>query len=117
MTSSSSGVGVGSVDIVGLRLYRRLGSFAAGIEHVAGTSVIQRAKPNLTCGDVSGPGWDRTSDLPRVKLRRSQNRDVCAGQSGRTGLILRVQSTRYDRRGGYRADENEPVIRRHGRTT
>ena len=21
----------------------------------------------LACGDVSGPGWDRTSDLPRVK--------------------------------------------------
>jgi hypothetical protein len=21
----------------------------------------------LTCGDRGGPGWDRTSDLPRVK--------------------------------------------------
>ena len=61
----------------------------------------------------SGPGWDRTSDLPRVKLKRCQKRDVCAGQAGRTGPSLRVQSTRYERRGGCGADENRPAIRSH----
>jgi hypothetical protein len=82
--------------------------------YLARGSKIQ-TKPSLSCTDACGPGWDRTSDLPRVKLRRSQNRAVCAGQAGPTGLILRAQSTRYDGRGGYGADEIEPVIRGHGR--
>jgi DNA invertase Pin-like site-specific DNA recombinase len=56
-------------------------------------------------------GWDRTSDLPRVKLRRSQKSDVCAGQAGRIGPIVRVESTQYERHGGCGADENEPAIR------
>jgi hypothetical protein len=25
------------------------------------------SKPRLTCDDGGGPGWDRTSDLPRVR--------------------------------------------------
>ena len=29
--------------------------------------VSQIYVPNLSCGNMSGPGWDRTSDLPRVK--------------------------------------------------
>jgi hypothetical protein len=41
-----------------------------------------------------------------VKLKRCQNRGVCAGQVGRTGLIFGVQSTCYDSRGGYGADKN-----------
>jgi hypothetical protein len=57
-------------------------------------------------------GWDRTSDLPRVKLRLSQEGVVCAGHAGRTGPILKVTSTQSKRRGGYGADENESVI--HG---
>ena len=61
-----------------------------------------------TCTDLSGPGWDRTSDLPRVKLKRCQERDLCAGQVGRTGPILGVQNMRYKRRGGCRADEIDP---------
>jgi hypothetical protein len=48
-----------------------------------------------------------------VKLTGSQKRDVCAGQTGRIGPILRVQSTQSERRGGCGADENDPVIRRH----
>ena len=63
---------------------------------------------------LGGQGRDRTADLPLFRRTRSQKRDVCAGQAGQTGLILRVQSTRYDRSGGCRADENEPVINRHG---
>ena len=63
----------------------------------------------VTCTDACGPGWDRTSDLPRVKLRRSQNRDVCAGQIGRAGPILRVQSTQSKPRSGCGADEVEPL--------
>jgi hypothetical protein len=56
-------------------------------------------------------GCDRTSDLPRVKLRGSQKRDACGGQTGRIGPILRVQSTQSERRGGCGADENKLVIR------
>jgi hypothetical protein len=58
-------------------------------------------------------GGPSRSDLQFFRRTRSQRRDVCAGQAGRIGLILRVQSTRYDRCGGYRADENERLIRRH----
>jgi hypothetical protein len=61
-----------------------------------------------------GGGWIGPPDLPLFRLRRCQKPDVCTGRAGRTGLILRVQSTRYERRGGYGADEIEPVIRRHG---
>ena len=35
------------------------------------------------------------------------------GQTGRIGPVLGVQSTRYDRRGGRGAYENEAVIRRY----
>jgi hypothetical protein len=41
--------------------------------------------------------------------------DVHAGQAGRTGPILGVQNTRYERRRGCGADEIEAVIRRHER--
>jgi len=60
-----------------------------------------------------GPGWDRTSDLPRVKLMRGRKRAVIAGRTGRTGPGLRVRTTQYERHGGYRADEVAPVIHRH----
>lgn len=49
-----------------------------------------------------------------LKLKRCQKRDVCAGQAGRTGPSLGVQSTRYERRGGCTADEIAPVTHRHG---
>ncbi len=68
----------------------------------------------LTCADVGGQGRDRTADLPLFRLRRSQKRDVGAGQARRTRPILRVQSTQCERRGGCGADEIEPVIGRHG---
>jgi hypothetical protein len=67
------------------------------------------------CSGLGWSGWDRTSDLPRVKLRRNQKPDVHAGQAGRTGPILGVQNTRYERRGGCGADEIEAVIGRHER--
>ena len=76
-----------------------------------------RARPSVNLSKTPfdlhkhcGPGWDRTSDLPRVKLTRSQKRDVCAGQTGRIGPILRVRSTQSKRRGGCGADENESLI-------
>ena len=68
----------------------------------------------LSYEDAGDPRWVRTSGLPRVKLQRCLRRDVCAGQAGRARPILRVQTTQYERRGGCGADENGPVIRRHG---
>jgi hypothetical protein len=56
----------------------------------------------------SDPGWDRTSDLPRVKLKRCQKRDRSAGRAVRTGSSLRIQSARSQRHGGCRADEIGP---------
>ena len=41
-------------------LLRRSGTYVARDSEV-------RQKPYLTCVDACGPGWDRTSDLPRVK--------------------------------------------------
>src|ERR1700746_289184 len=63
---------------------------------------------------AGGPGWDRTSDLPRVKLKRCRKRAVIAGRTGRTGPGLRVRTTQYERHGGYRADEIAPGVGRHG---
>ena len=57
----------------------------------------------------------RPRELPLFRQRRCQKADVGAGQAGRTGPSPRVQSTQSERRGGCWADENEPVIRRHGR--
>jgi hypothetical protein len=63
---------------------------------------------------AGGPGWDRTSDLPRVKLKRCQKRAVIAGRTGRTGPSLRVCTTQSERHGGCTADEIAPVTRTHG---
>jgi hypothetical protein len=68
----------------------------------------------LSPGQKSGPGWDRTSDLPRVKLKRCRKRAVIAGRTGRTGPSLRVRTTQSERHGGCTADEIAPVTRRHG---
>jgi hypothetical protein len=66
------------------------------------------APQKLTCDDSGGQGRDRTADLPLVRLRRCQNRVVCAGQVGRAGPILRVSSTQSERLGGCEADETKP---------
>ena len=36
--------------------------------------------PCLTCTNARGPGWDRTSDLPRVKWKQLREKSVRAGQ-------------------------------------
>ena len=51
----------------------------ASCTYLARGSEIRR-KPCLSCDDVSGPGWDRTSDLPRVKWKQLREKSVRAGQ-------------------------------------
>ena len=80
-------------------------------EHVAAAmdeTTLAQARADMPWG-TPGQRSVRTSDVPRVKLKRCKKRDVCAVQAGRTGPSLRVQSTRYERLGGCGADENEPL--------
>jgi hypothetical protein len=46
----------------------------------------QITKMPLSCTDGGGPGWDRTSDLPRVKRSFGLHRCVSAGQTGSSSL-------------------------------
>jgi hypothetical protein len=70
-------------------------------------SAVHESQAGDTTSQRQGGGWIGPQDLPLFSRKRSQERDVCAGQAGRTGRISRVQSTRYDWRGGYRADESD----------
>ena len=56
-------------------------------------------------GFLAIPARSLGQDLPLFRLRRGQKREVCAVKAGRTGPMLRVQSTQYERRGGCGADE------------